>query len=214
MEKLVINYKFYLRKSSFKNDLKNANALLKIISENKPVNFLEIGVLEGATSRNICEVLYLINGNKFNYIGIDIFNKKNFIENKNEFTPISKKINNPLKWFLFRLILKMDPHSKESVEFLLRKFKDSINIYEGLSKNILGQIDLKKIDFVFLDGGHSYKTVKDDLNILTNNLKKNSLIICDDYNVPEYGVKKAVDEMIKENYFKDLGRFALIKIKK
>ena len=157
--------------------------------------------------------MYLINGNKFNYIGIDIFNK-NFIENKNEFTPISKKINNPLKWFLFRLILKMDPHSKESVEFLLRKFKDSINIYEGLSKNILGQIDLKKIDFVFLDGGHSYKTVKDDLNILTNNLKKNSLIICDDYNVPEYGVKKAVDEMIKENYFKDLGRFALIKIKK
>ena len=78
----------------------------------------------------------------------------------------------------------------------------------------MGQIDLKKIDFVFLDGGHSYKTVKDDLNILTNNLKKNSLIICDDYNVPEYGVKKAVDEMIKENYFKDLGRFALIKIKK
>ena len=78
----MINYKFYLRKSSFKNDLKNANALLKIISENKPVNFLEIGVLEGATSRNICEVLYLINGNKFNYIGIDIFNKKISLKTK------------------------------------------------------------------------------------------------------------------------------------
>ena len=69
-------------------------------------------------------------------------------------------------------------------------------------------------DFVFLDGGHSYETVKDDLNILTSKLKKNSIILCDDYNISHYGVKKAVDE-IKDNFlFKDLGRFAFLRIYK
>ena len=77
---------------------------------------------------------------------------------------------------------------------------------------MINQINLKKIDFVFLDGGHSYDTVKEDLHILTSNLKKNSIIICDDYNILHYGVKKAVDE-IKDNYvFKNYGRFSYIKL--
>ena len=108
----------------------------------------------------------------------------------------------------------MRPNSKECVEFLLKKFKKSIQIFKGYSKDILKTIDLKDIDFVFLDGGHSYKTVKDDLSLLTSNLKKDSIILCDDYNINHYGVRKAVDE-IKDNYlFEDLGRFAFIKIKK
>ena len=96
--------------------------------------------------------------------------------------------------------------------FQNKKFKKSINLYKGYSKNVLSQIDLKNIDFVFVDGGHSYKTVKEDLKILTSNLKKNSIIICDDYDISHYGVKKAVDE-IKGNYeFKDFGRFSYLKI--
>jgi hypothetical protein len=79
---------------------------------------------------------------------------------------------------------------------------------------MLDKVDLSKINFFFLDGGHSYETVKKDLEILLNNLKKNSIILCDDYNIGHYGVKKAIDEIKKDNYFEDLGRFALIKVKK
>ena len=54
---------------------------------------------------------------------------------------------------------------------------------------------MSKIDFVFLDGGHSYETVKNDLFLIIKNIKKNKIIICDDYDQKNYGVKKAVDEL-------------------
>ena len=142
-------------------------------------------------------------------------NKADLIENNpKEFTPISHKINNPFKWIYFKLILKMNPNSKECVQYLLKKFKSSINIFKGYSKNLLQEIDISKIDFVFLDGGHSYETVRDDLNLLITGLKKNSVILCDDYDIKHYGVKKAVDLIKDAHDFKDLGRFALIKINK
>ena len=65
-----------------------------------------------------------------------------------------------------------------------------------------------------MDGGHSYETVKEDLNLLTSNLRENSIILCDDYNVSHYGVKKAVDEIKNLHEFSNNERFALIKIKK
>ena len=53
---------------------------------------------------------------------------------------------------------------------------------------------MSNIDMVFLDGGHSYETVKNDISIILNGIKKNKIIICDDYDQINYGVKKAVDE--------------------
>ena len=102
--------------------------------------------------------------------------------------------------------------SAEKYFFSAKKFQKTVKIFKGYSKDILRKIDLRSIDFVFLDGGHSYETVKEDLNILTSNLKKNSVIICDDYNINHYGVKKAVDEIKNDFIFKDLGRFAFLKI--
>ena len=207
-------FKFYSRKSSFKKDIKNGLYLLDLVSRFKPKNFLEIGVLEGVTSRNICELLNIINKGNFNFIGIDLFGDDIKSNNVKEFTPISYKINNPFKWIYFKLILRMSPNSKECVEYLLKKFRKSVKIFKGYSKDILKIIDLKEIDFVFLDGGHSYKTVKDDLNLLTFHLKKDTIIICDDYNIEHYGVKKAVDEIKANHLFEDLGRFAFLRIKK
>ena len=54
---------------------------------------------------------------------------------------------------------------------------------------------MSSIDMIFLDGGHSYETVKSDLFLILKNIKKNKVIICDDYDQINYGVKKAVDEL-------------------
>tara|TARA_B100000963_G_scaffold323577_1_gene308499 strand:+ start:3169 stop:3801 length:633 start_codon:yes stop_codon:yes gene_type:complete len=210
----VTDYKFYFRKSSFKKDLKSGKLLLDIINFNKPKNFLEIGVLEGATSRNICELLNIIHDGNFTFTGIDLFVDYNMKNINKEFTPISMKFSNPLKWIYFKFIIKAHPGSEKAVNFLLKKFNNSIKLYKGYSKDILKKINLKDKDFVFLDGGHSYETVKEDLNILLNNLSNNKIIVCDDYNIPHYGVRKAVDEIKNKCYFENLGRFALLKIKK
>jgi len=48
---------------------------------------------------------------------------------------------------------------------------------------------------IFLDGGHSYETVRSDLSIILESIKKEKIIICDDYDQVNYGVKQAVDEL-------------------
>ena len=73
----------------------NGNFLLELISKYRPVNFLEVGVLEGVTSRNICELLNKMHEGNFKFTGIDLFGIDLFNNNTKEFTPISKKISNP-----------------------------------------------------------------------------------------------------------------------
>ena len=68
-------------------------------------------------------------------------------------------------------------------------------MYKGYSNTELPKIDLSKIDMVFLDGGHSYETVSSDLSLILKEIKKGKVIICDDYDQKNYGVKKAVDEL-------------------
>jgi len=207
-----LNYKFYFRKSSFKKDLQNANLFISLLYKYKPKNFLEIGVLEGVTARNVCEILNNFYGLKFLYIGIDLFGLDKEKNNIKESTPISNRYSNPLKFLYFNYILKSHPNDIDAVFDLLKKFKKSVKLIKGYSKNILEDMDLSNIDFCFLDGGHSYETVKNDLRILTKNLKKGSRILIDDYNQSGYGVKKAVDE-IKNNFtFEILGRFILMEI--
>ena len=98
--------------------------------------------------------------------------------------------------------MRINPYSIESVSKLLKKFKNNIEIMQGNANEVLKKIDVTKYDYVFLDGGHKYETVKKDLQLLKNVLNNNGLILCDDYNLTYApGVKKAIDEFSKENDF-------------
>ena len=83
-------------------------------------------------------------------------------ENEHETIP-STNFSNPLKKIYFDIIKKQDPYSIEAVSDLLRKFKKNIYLIQGNSNIILKKMDMSKIDYVFLDGGHRYETVKNDL---------------------------------------------------
>ena len=187
-------FKLYFRKTSFKRDLQSANLLLDQIYKNRPKNFLEVGVFQGVTARNVCEVLKEIYQNEFKYIGIDLFSSSNLLFDKKEKTLKQSKISNTFKNFYFNFLRKENLNSKKAVSRLLKKFNNNISLYEGYSDKILNSIDISYIDMVFLDGGHSYETVKQDLKILITKLKKNKIIICDDYDQKKFGVKRAVDE--------------------
>ena len=197
---MKFKFKKYYRKTSLKN-LNDANFVLQHISEIKPKNFLEIGIFHGVTSRNVCELLHLIHGKDFNFTGIDLFtsDKKMF---KDEILP-NTKFSNPLKHIYYKYITRSDPYSYESVIKLLKKFKNNINIIKGNSNEVLKKIQTDHIDYVFLDGGHKYETVMNDLDNLVNVVQNGGIILCDDYNLTYApGVKKAIDEFTNTNNFK------------
>ena len=185
---------------------------LSEVTKKKPKTFLEVGVFHGVTARNVCELLYSIHGKEFKYIGLDLFEKNE--ENKDEIIP-NTKFSNPLKTIFFKFIKRQDPYSLDAVKDLLSKFKDNIHLIKGNSNKILNKIDMKKIDYVFLDGGHEYNTVKNDLECCKEVILNNGTILCDDYDLSYApGVKKAIDEYIEINSFKcsiiSNGRFAKI----
>ena len=194
-----MKYKKYFRKTSLKQK-GDGNFFLDLIKEKKPKTFLEVGVFHGVTARNVCELLQEIHNGDFKYIGLDLFEKSN--ENESEIIP-SINFSNPFKNFYFKFIKRKDPYSIEAVEDLLKKFKDNVHLIKGNSNKIMKKIDMSKIDYVFLDGGHDYETVKNDLNNCIEVINKTGTILCDDYNLSYApGVKKAIDEFVKQNNFK------------
>ena len=194
-----LKYKKYFRKTSLKQ--KSIGELfLSEIASKKPKTFLEVGVFHGVTARNVCELLYSIHQNDFNYIGLDLFNVSD--ENQHEKIP-STNFLNPFKNIYFKIIKRQDPYSIKAVEELLEKFKENVHLIQGNSNSVLKKIDMTKIDYVFLDGGHHYKTVANDLSNCIEVLENNGTILCDDYSLPYTpGVKQAVDEFVNKNNFK------------
>ena len=194
-----MKYKKYFRKTSLKQK-GDGDFFLEEIKKKKPKYFLEVGVFHGVTARNVCELLFKIHKNDFKYVGLDLFEKSE--ENKSEIIP-NTKFSNPFKQIYFKFIKRQDPYSIEAVEDLLSDFKNNIHLIKGNSNTILKKIDMSKINYVFLDGGHDFETVRNDLNSCTEVVDNGGTILCDDYNLSYApGVKKAIDEYVKKKNYK------------
>ena len=208
-----MKYKKYFRKTSLKQKSDGA-FFLEEIKRKKPKFFLEVGVFHGVTARNVCELLFEIHNHDFKYIGLDLFKKNQ--ENESEIIP-NTNFSNPFKQIYFKYIKRQDPYTIEAVEDLLKKFKENIHLIKGNSNTVLKKIDMSKIDYVFLDGGHDYETVKNDLNCCSGVIDNNGTILCDDYNLSYApGVKKAIDEFVEvKNYrFEILHNSRFVRIEK
>ena len=195
-------YKQYWRKSALKNGYDQI--FIDLIVQKNPKIFLEIGVFTGVTARNVCELLSSINNNDFFYLGIDLFEDfQEAISNEvvPEFLVNKQNFSNPLKSLIYNFLLKEKLNSLDSVSKFLKKFENNIELKKGNSLSILPKIDLKIFDMIFVDGGHSYETVKFELEIILKNIKNNCLVVCDDYSLQDAtGVRKAIDESVKENF--------------
>ena len=191
-----MKYKKYFRKTSLKQN-GVGDYFLNIVKEKSPKTFLEVGVFHGVTARNICELLYKIHKEDFRYIGLDLFEISD--ENKSEVIP-NTFFSNPFKNIYFKFFKKQNPYSKEAVEDLLKKYKNNITLIKGNSNLVLKKIDMSKIDFVFLDGGHAYETVKNDLECCLEVINSNGTILCDDYDLGAQApqVKRAIDEFTQK----------------
>ena len=214
-----MKYNYYWRKSGLKKPY--GDNFLSLVEEYKPKNVLEIGVFCGVTSRNICELLKTNFGSDFRYYGLDLFGstktssvdeiEPKFLENQ--------KFSNPLKTIYYNFIKKENLNSKLSVQNFLKKFSQNIELIEGDTRVTLEKVPLSEIDFVFLDGGHSYDTVLSDLQKLYDNMKNNSKIVCDDFAgiTKIESVEKAIKDFANNNKIKleeKFKRFALLNVEK
>ncbi len=201
---MKIKYKTYWRKTGLKK--KWGKIFLEIVNDHKPNNFLEIGVFCGVTARNVCELLSKLHKDNFQYTGIDLFG--GVISNEENVPNYLKqqRFSNPIKTLYYNFILKENLNSLLSVNKFLKKFSKKIKLIQGNSNSVLKGLDLKNVDFIFLDGGHSFETVYEDLNLIFRKISKNgsSVIVCDDYLDASYitGVKKAVDTFVQKNGLK------------
>ena len=199
---LRLKYKSYWRKTGLKG--KWGDIYLERISLYKPKHFLEIGVFCGVTARNTCNLLNNLNGNNFSYTGIDLFGSDKYTST-DEIEPkflINQKFSNPFKNIYYNLILRENLNSLANVKKFLNKYNNNIKLIAGDTNLMLKKVDLKNIDFAFLDGGHSYQTVYNDLTSLYEHMKnKKKIILCDDFGKESYipEVEKAIIDFCKKN---------------
>ena len=134
---------------------------------------VEIGVNEG---ENIFEIAK--NNSKLKIYGVDPYKiqKENILYNE-EYNDESLSI-------IKRKILK------ESLKY------PNLKIIIDRSDNASKQFDKESIDFVFIDGDHSYESVKTDINCWTPIVQEDGLIMGHDYNWGD--VARAVGERFTE----------------
>ena len=214
-----MKYNYYWRKSGLKKPY--GDNFLSLVEEYKPKNVLEIGVFCGVTSRNICELLKTNFGSDFRYYGLDLFGSSK-TSSVDEIEPKfleNQKFSNPLKTIYYNFIKKENLNSKISVQNFLKEFSQNIELIKGDTRVTLEKVPLSEIDFVFLDGGHSYDTVLSDLQKLYENMKNNSKIVCDDFAgiTKIESVEKAIKDFANNNKIKleeKFKRFALLNVEK
>ena len=164
---------------------KRYSNLLKIILETKSRTILEIGVYKGLRSLEMIKAAKSFN-NDVVFYGFDMFEK--FFEKKKILqTELSKK-----------------PKSLIVIDNLLKEHAD-VKLIKGNTLNTLPKFSKKKkFDFIFIDGGHSIKTIENDWSQTKKLMHKNTTVIFDDYYIGDLKlIKKFGCNKIIENLKKD-----------
>jgi len=98
---------------------------------------------------------------------------------------------------------KMPPSEKE-VTALLEETGAEVHLYRGNTHETLPNAveRVPKMDFVFLDGGHSVETIENDWRYVQEVMDENTVVIFDDYwrNRTDAGCKPIVDAIDRSKY--------------
>lgn len=156
--KFLKRYIFY----NFSNTKRYSELLTKVFFS-KPIKIVEIGVYTGKRAIELIECAKIFNKNIV-YYGFDLFEEITNLQIKTE---LSKKPS----------------HFKEIKRKLLKVSPD-VQLFKGNTNKTLRLFNgKKKFDFIFIDGGHSIKTISNDWSFAEKNLKKKGTIVLDDYYV-------------------------------
>jgi len=168
------------------SDTKRYSNILSIIFYYKPKSIAEIGVYRGVRSREMIQAAKIFNKN-IEYFGFDLFEM------------INKKIQ--------KKELSKIPYTKKDVQNKLSKHA-KVKLFKGYTKKTLDKLKNKKVDLIFIDGGHRLSTIQNDWIKSKKFQKKNTIIIFDDYYlnnkkiIKNYGCNQVVNKISDKNYTK------------
>lgn len=179
-------YPYKLRDSRYEN-------LLRTIYKEKSCNLIEVGTSDGEHAYHMIKTAQIFHPiNKVNYYGFDLFEVFMEEDMGKEYYP------------------KQPPKFKY-VKSKLEATKANIYLYKGYTKDTLPKFidtfkkENHKIDFIFIDGGHSVNTISLDWNNLKNLMDYNTVIIFDDYYdndeiIQKYGCNLLIDSLNRDIY--------------
>lgn len=125
-----------------------------------------------------------------------------------DFSKVIKSIVNPSKLYLVDLFNGMassgDKNGENNKKISLDKSfinltrlysnDESVSLFKGKSADFFKSIPDHSLDFVYIDGDHSYEGVVKDLSMARTKVKKDGIISGHDYCPRFPGVMKALDE--------------------
>ncbi|MEI6609788.1 MAG: class I SAM-dependent methyltransferase, partial [Deltaproteobacteria bacterium] len=154
--------------------------LLEYLNQNHCNRILEIGVFRGETAKLM---LQCSKNRNIEYHGIDLFEDGNSELAEKEMSLVADPMD---------VVLKK-----------LKKHSEFVFLYKGYSTDVFLRIrdtDLR-FDFIFIDGGHSYNTIRSDFENYSQLLSPDGIIFIDDYTkeslLPD--VKKFIDDELLSN---------------
>jgi len=181
-----------VRNTFFVGNLKahRYRSMLEYLSNNDCDNILEVGTHKGHTG---AELIRHSKNTNVNYYGVDVF--------LSGWSDIVEREEQSIK-----------PDDIDTVRNFLSAYSINVYLYEGRSNDVLPVLKEKNLNFdlIWIDGGHSYETVKNDFVHSIDMLSDDGVIFFDDYteeksyppnNPIPLGVKPFIDELISKNEY-------------
>lgn len=154
--------------------------LLRLVKNNKCRRIMEIGILRGDTAAPLIKAAKSnFRPSEVEFYGFDLFDP-------------SLDYGGPRPLTL-----------KEAREKLERTGAQ-IKLFKGDTRTVLPEVvgNLPKMDLIFIDGGHSYNTVKSDWENSKRLMNAQTIVVFDDLDYP--GVRKVVDNINRIDFAVEL----------
>jgi len=182
------------------------------IQKYKAQTILEVGTWNGAHAKKMIEKAFRSTSN-VTYYGFDVWEQMDDKLMKFEVS----------KW----------PPAKSKVQAMLNTSGANINLIQGNTTETLPAFvkdnEGLKIDFIFIDGGHSFETIEADWNNVQDLIGENTVVIFDDYwyppngKEPTFGCSNLIDSLDRDKWqivelpnsdsFAEHGRVHFIEVK-
>jgi predicted O-methyltransferase YrrM len=159
--------------------------LYEFVGKTKAKNIMEVGTWNGKRAISMIEEARKNQPiESIHYYGFDLFEELSDEEFKYE---LSKK-----------------PPFKAVVLAAIEQTGATVHLYQGNTLKVMPEVvpSLPKMDFVFIDGGHSLDTIRNDWQNTKPVMDENTVVIFDDYwvNREDGGCKPIVDKIDRDKY--------------